>query len=224
MTARTEQIAQPKVDNLNIPILANQNILNLQIPMHDTIPMAVVQRARNLPAKLPRLLLFQPAVADDVVEHLPAVDVLEQHVPVVIRAHDVAHAADVGVVNQRDDGRFPRRAHLLRMIGALALRLRAVLAVGAHARYDFDGDLLARLFVARELHFAHAAGADGFAEVPVAGCGVDGGAAAQVLGVGGGGCAAFGRGGGAVCAAGGGGGLVGVVARRGARVGAGLSH
>lgn len=52
----------------------------------------------DLAAELAGLLLLELATGDDVVEHLGAVDVFEEYVPMVVGADDVAEAADVGVV------------------------------------------------------------------------------------------------------------------------------
>jgi len=52
--------------------------------MNDRIGMAVLERTPNLPRKLPRAPFPQSSVGDDVVEHLAAVDVLEDHVVVVL--------------------------------------------------------------------------------------------------------------------------------------------
>ena len=60
--------------------------------------MAIIEVARNLAAELAGLLLLELATGDDVVEHLGAVDVFEEHVPMVVGADNVAEAAGVGVV------------------------------------------------------------------------------------------------------------------------------
>jgi hypothetical protein len=91
---RREEVAQPEIDDLDVASLADENILNLQIPMHDTISVTVIQRAGDLASKLPGLLLLQPAMGDDVIEHLAAIDIFEEHIPMIIRSLHIAHAAN----------------------------------------------------------------------------------------------------------------------------------
>ena len=55
------------------------------------------------------------------------------------------------------------RWDFLRVVGAFTLGRGTVLAVGAQARDDLDGDVLSSFLVAGKLDFAHAAGADGLA-------------------------------------------------------------
>jgi len=60
--------------------------------------MAVVERAGNLTTEFPGLLLLEPAMGDDVVKHLPTVDIFEKHVPMIISSLHVAHATDERMV------------------------------------------------------------------------------------------------------------------------------
>jgi hypothetical protein len=66
--------------------------------VHDAVSVAVVQGTRDLASEFARLLLLEAPVRNDVVQHLPAIHVFEKHVPMVVCPNDVAHAADVGVV------------------------------------------------------------------------------------------------------------------------------
>lgn len=62
MTSRSKEIAQAKINDLDVTRLADQDILDLQISMDDAVSMAIVQGARNLSAELPGLLLLQPSM------------------------------------------------------------------------------------------------------------------------------------------------------------------
>lgn len=97
MAAGSKQVTQAKVDYLDITRLANEDVFNLEVSVNDTVSVAVVKGARDLTTKLAGLLLLELAVRNNVVEHLAAIYIFEQHVPVVIGADDIAHAADVGV-------------------------------------------------------------------------------------------------------------------------------
>lgn len=84
--------------------------------MDDRIPVAVIQRAGDLPGKLSCRPLPQPSMTDDIVQHLPSVDEFEHHV-IVVRVHDhLPHPADVRVMQQERDRGFPDRPRLFRCI------------------------------------------------------------------------------------------------------------
>lgn len=51
-------------------------------------------------------------MADDIVEHLPAVDILEHHVVMMLMRDHLAHAADIGMIEQLRKGGFADRANL----------------------------------------------------------------------------------------------------------------
>lgn len=55
-------------------------------------------------------------MTDDIVEHLATIDILEDHVVVVLVNNHLAHATDVGVVEKHRQGGLPERADLLRGI------------------------------------------------------------------------------------------------------------
>lgn len=68
--------------------------------MDDIVLVAVVDGASNLPGKLPGNAFPQPTVTNDVVEHLAAVDILGDHIIMMLVDDHLAHAADVGVVEE----------------------------------------------------------------------------------------------------------------------------
>lgn len=119
MAARSKKVAESEVDDLDISRLTDEDVLDLEISVDDAVPMAVVKGARYLAAELPGLLLLELAVGDDVVEHLAAVDIFKEHVPMVIGSYDIAQATNVWVVKECNDGRLPRRADFLRLVGPL---------------------------------------------------------------------------------------------------------
>jgi hypothetical protein len=66
--------------------------------MDDRIPVTIIQRAGDLSGKLSRRPFSQPPMTDDIVQHLTAVDKLEDHV-IMVRVHDhLPHPADIRVV------------------------------------------------------------------------------------------------------------------------------
>ena len=66
--------------------------------MDHIIEMAVFQRTPDLSGKLSRHAFPQSPVADDVVEHLAAVHILEHHVVVMLMDDHLSHSADIGVI------------------------------------------------------------------------------------------------------------------------------
>lgn len=98
VTAWGKEIAQAKVNDFDVAGLADEYILNLEIPMNDAVSVTIVQSTGDLTTKLPSLLLLELPVGDDIVKHLTAIDIFKQHVPVVVCSDDIAQAANVRVV------------------------------------------------------------------------------------------------------------------------------
>jgi hypothetical protein len=86
-------------------------------------------------------------MGDDVVEHLTAVDELEDHVVVVWVGDELAHPANVRVVEKQGDRGFADRSDLLVLVllpELLGLFCRAWFLSsgrGFVSRYDFDSTL-----------------------------------------------------------------------------------
>lgn len=112
--------------------------------MHDTVPVAVIQRTGDLPGELARLFLLELPMRDNIVEHLTTVDVFKQHVPVICGAHDIPHATDVGMAHEADNGRFTRGPNFLGAISPFGLPLVAMLFERL-SRDNFDGSLKPRV-------------------------------------------------------------------------------
>lgn len=93
-----EKVAEAKIDNFDIARLADEDIFNLQISVNNAVAVAIVESACDLASKLASLLLLQPSMRDDVIQHLATIDVFAKHVPVVVRPDDIAHPADVRMI------------------------------------------------------------------------------------------------------------------------------
>ena len=100
MTRRIVHVGKAKIDNLDIPRLGNEDVLEAKMTVYDVVLMAVFERASDLPRELPCYAFSQAAVVDDVVQHLTAVDVFKNHVIVVLVDDHLSHAADVGVMEK----------------------------------------------------------------------------------------------------------------------------
>lgn len=90
--------------------------------MHDAVGVTVFERAAHLSREFASASLAQSTVRDDVVEHLAAVDVFEDHV-VVMGVHEHRlHAADVRVMKEEDDRGFSDGPNLFREIFRVCFR------------------------------------------------------------------------------------------------------
>ena len=119
--------------------------------MDDVVHVTILESAANLPGKLSCDAFAETTVADDEIEHLPAVDVFEHHVVVVLMDDHLAHAADVGVVEEEGEGGLAQGADLLRgILGCLFCEAVWDDAVdvgygsGIDARKDLDSELRTR--------------------------------------------------------------------------------
>ncbi|KAI7498668.1 protein kinase [Hortaea werneckii] len=142
--------------------------------MNDAIPVAIIECTCNLAPEFAGLLLFQPAVTDDVVQHLSTVDILKEHVPVVVGSYDIAHTTDVRMVDKRHNGCLACGSDLFAVICPLALGLCTVLALATLSRNDLYRYLLAGLLVPGKLHLAHTSRTDSLAEIPVTSLSING--------------------------------------------------
>lgn len=84
-----EEIAKSKVDDLDVPGFADQDVFDLQITMDYAVPVTIVESTGDLTAKLSRLFLLQLAMGYDVVEHLATIDKLEKHIPMIVGPYHI---------------------------------------------------------------------------------------------------------------------------------------
>ena len=68
--------------------------------MYDIVLMAVLERASDLPRELPRHAFSQATVADNIVQHLAAIDIFEDHIVMMLVDDHLSHPTDVGVVEK----------------------------------------------------------------------------------------------------------------------------
>ena len=62
-----EQVAQAKINDFDVASLADEDVLNFQVPVNDAVTVTVVQGAGDLTSKLASLFLLEATVRDDVV-------------------------------------------------------------------------------------------------------------------------------------------------------------
>ena len=75
--------------------------------------MTITECTAYLPRKLLGHAFPEASVADDVVEHVSTIDVLEDHVIMILLNDHLAHATYVGMVEEHRDRSFAKDADLL---------------------------------------------------------------------------------------------------------------
>lgn len=118
VAARREEVAEPKVDNFNIASFADEYVFDFEIAVYNAVAVAVIEGACDLSAELASLPFLQFAMRDDVVEHLAAVDIFKEHVPVIVRAYNVSQPCDVGMAQESYDCSLTSCSNLLGLIGS----------------------------------------------------------------------------------------------------------
>jgi len=141
VTARCKEVAQAKVDDLDVARLANKYIFDLEIAVDDTVPMAIIESACDLTTELAGLLLLQLSMGDDVVKHLAAIHELEQHIPVVVGPNHVLQGANMGMVEEGDNGSFASRSNFLGLVRPLLISSAMVAIIGGASGDDFTSHL-----------------------------------------------------------------------------------
>ena len=68
--------------------------------MYHIVEVTIHQRAPYLPCELPRNTLAQTTMANDIVQHLTAIDILRNHVIVVLMDYHLAHSTDIRMVKK----------------------------------------------------------------------------------------------------------------------------
>ena len=84
--------------------------------MNNRVSVTVVERASDLPGKLPSGPLPQPSMRDDVIQQLTSVDEFKDHIVVIWVTDDISHSTNVWVVKKERDGGFTDGTYLLGFI------------------------------------------------------------------------------------------------------------
>lgn len=84
--------------------------------VYNIIFMAIFQGAANLAGKLPRDTFPKASMAYDVIKHLAAAHVFEDHIVVMLVNDHLSHATDVRVVKEHAERGLPNSPHLLGVI------------------------------------------------------------------------------------------------------------
>ncbi len=138
----------PEVRHLHAPLAVDEDVVRLDVPMHDAVPVREAQRREDLARVLDRDVDRRGAAADD--ELLERAPVEELH-------RDVVGVLGVAAVVDRDDVRVVERSGVL---GLAAEALDELVVVRVAPVEDLDRDAAAELLVLGEVHVGHPAGAE----------------------------------------------------------------
>ena len=148
-----EHRAQAKVDELDVLPSVQQHVLQLDVPVHDAVLVAVFQRAAQLVEEPGGFLLRQFLTSSNVVEKRPAVCILHDDVHDLRRVHDVEQPDDVLVRQSLEHANLASHPPLI------VLRRQLILV------HEFHRRLGARHLVDAQTNFTEPALADDLAEV-----------------------------------------------------------
>lgn len=81
--------------------------------VNNIVLVAIIQCTTNLPCEFACHPFPEPSVADDIIKHLTAVDIFEDHVVMMLVNNHFAHSADVWVVEEHREGSLAEGADFL---------------------------------------------------------------------------------------------------------------
>jgi hypothetical protein len=139
---------QAEVEDLDAPVAGDEEVLGLQVAVHDALLVRGGQPLGDLPSVLDRLLRGQRSGGHELPQRLP----LEELGDRVVAAPGLAELED------GQDVRVGERGHRLR----LPLEPGERIGLGEKPRgQDLDRDVAVELLVTRPKHLAHAASPEG---------------------------------------------------------------
>lgn len=141
---RREEVAEAKVDDLDIASFADENILDLEVSVDNAVLVAVVEGTRNLAAEFPSLFLLKFSMGNDVIKHLSSIHIFKEHIPMVVCSNHITQATNIRMVEQGDNGGFSGSADLLGVVISLFVASTLVGVVGRAPGNNFACDLQIR--------------------------------------------------------------------------------
>ena len=80
MVQVVDSLRKAEIGNLDVPLLIDQQILWLQVAVHDAARMQVLQRQHNFGGVEPGNVFFEPDSPPQMAKELAARDIFEHHV------------------------------------------------------------------------------------------------------------------------------------------------
>ena len=138
----------PEVRHLHAALAVDEDVVRLDVAVHDPVPVREAQRREDLARVLDRDVDRRGAAADDQLLERAAVEELHR---------DVVGVLGLAAVVDRDDVRVVERGGVLRLA---AEALDELVVVPVAAVEDLDRDAAAELLVFGEVDVGHPAGAE----------------------------------------------------------------
>ena len=140
-------LGETEVQNLDAPIRRDDDVVALQVAMHDATLVRVRECVGELPSVMHDIVRRHRSREKHRAERLPLHE-LHRDVGLPIGFADFVHRADVGTIQGRSGACFPRQSRARRGI------------VEARGRKDLDGNVSIELLITGPIHFAHATSAE----------------------------------------------------------------
>lgn len=131
MAGRVVEVREAKVDDFNVACLGDEDVFDFEIykekeldlhckggcsfftSMDDIVEMTIHESTTNLPSEFSSDTFSQTAMADDIVQHLTAVDVFKDHIVMVLMDDHLSHTADVRMVKKHGESGFSKGPYFL---------------------------------------------------------------------------------------------------------------
>ena len=139
-------LGEAEVEHLDPAVWRDDDVVALQVAMHDTTLVRVRECVGELPSVVHDIVRRHRSRKNHRAERLP-LDELHRDVGLAVGFADFMHRADVGVIQCRRGARFSDQSCACRGI------------VEARGGKDFDGDVSIELLIAGAIHLSHATSA-----------------------------------------------------------------
>ena len=103
-------VAQSEIDKSDVLLMIEQQVLRLQVSVHNTELVQVFDSADYLLEELASLSLFELLFLDDVVEKLAAADKLHDEEELLWRLNDFKQLDDIRVSDKLENVNLPRHS------------------------------------------------------------------------------------------------------------------
>mmetsp|Transcript_115168 Transcript_115168/g.321930 ORF Transcript_115168/g.321930 Transcript_115168/m.321930 type:complete len:349 (+) Transcript_115168:1150-2196(+) len=143
LDVRVPHLAEAEVDELQVraALVVVEEVLQLEVPVHDAVGVDVVDREEHLPHRVRGVALGKPLHLRDAVEELAALTTLHDEVEDIVALVDVVEARDVRVVHAKEDLNLGLQLRLLLLRNGRELErlygiLQSALRMLAHGHPD----------------------------------------------------------------------------------------
>ena len=146
MRSRVVKVREAEVDYFDVASMRYEDVFDFEITMDDVVTMTILQSGANLSRELSCNPLTEATVRYYVVKHLTTVNVLEDHIIMVLVNDHLPHTTNVRVMQKKTKGSLANSSDLFGCVFTVLLgysiwghssRARRM----RRARHYFDGEL-----------------------------------------------------------------------------------